>query len=313
MLLYFLGTGAGRPSPQRNVAGIAVRLPDTKGEVWLFDCGEGTQHQLLFSPFTLRKITRVFITHLHGDHIFGLPGLLASRSFSSKDQKLAVYGPAGIRQFLETALSLSSTRLSYPLEINEIEPGAELQISSWKVKVGSVNHGVASFGYRLEERDRPGRLNAEKLQEMGVAPGPVYGKLKSGKTVKLEDGRVLRGTDFVGPPRRGRHVAIIGDTRYSQAAIDLAKNADVLVHEATFAKALEDRAYEFYHSTTYQAARVASAAEVKTLILTHFSSRYRPGFYGKLLAEAKSVFPNTYLAEDHFYLEIRHGQPTGEA
>lgn len=304
MLVYFLGTGAGKPSLRRNVASIALRLPAPPGDVWLFDCGEGTQHQLLASPFSLRNITRVFITHLHGDHVFGLPGLLASRSFSAKDVPLALYGPPGIRRYIDTALDLSSTRLSYPLEIQELTPGTELQIDAWQVKIGLVEHGLPSYGYRLEEPDSPGRLDAERLQRLNVRPGPIYGRLKDGETVTLDDGRVLHGPDFVGPPRRGRHVVIVGDTRYSEASIELARNADLLVHEATFAGNLEERAYEFFHSTTLQAAQVAKLANVKALVLTHFSSRYTPQTYQKLLAEAQSVFSNTHLAEDHFSLKL---------
>lgn len=304
MLLYFLGTGAGKPSPLRNVSSLALRLPEPDRELWLFDCGEGTQHQLLTSPFTLRKIRRIFITHLHGDHIFGLPGLLASRSFSAKDQKLSVYGPPGLKKFLDTSLGLSATRLSYPLKIYELEPEGVFQIDSWVIRINLMEHGLPCYGYRLEEKDRPGRLDASRLERLNVPFGPIYGRLKRGETVVLEDGRILHGGDFVGPRGRGRHVVIMGDTRYSESSVHFSRGADVLVHEATFAKRLEERAFEFYHSTTLQAAQIAKEAEVKMLILTHFSSRYKPGAYGRLLEEAQGVFPNTYLAEDHFSMKI---------
>lgn len=303
MYLYFLGTGAGKPSLTRNVAGIAVKMPQPRKDVWLFDCGEGTQHQVLRSPFNLRKISRIFITHLHGDHIFGLPGLLATRSFGAGEKPLTVYGPAGIKKFLSTAIRLSMTRLSYPLTVEEISLG-ELEVQDWRIKVGLLEHGVPSYGYRLEEPARRGRLKAEKLKELEIPPGPIYGRLKRGDTVVLEDGRVLVGKDFVGPLRKGRHVVILGDTRYSQAAVELARNADLLVHEATFAKALTERAYKYYHSTTAQAARIAKEAGVRELVLTHFSSRYKESVYAELLLEAQSVFPNTHLAKDHFKLEI---------
>ena len=299
MLLYFLGTGAGKPSLERNVTSLALRMPAPPGDVWLFDCGEGTQHQILASPWSLRKVTRIFVTHLHGDHIFGLPGLLASRSFSSKDVPLNLYGPMGLRRFVETALDVSGTRLSYPLEIRELRPDEELEIEDWRVRLALLEHGLPSYGYRLEEPDRPGRLDAERLKELKVPPGPIYGLLKAGETVTLDDGRVINGQDFVGPPRRGRHVVILGDTRYTAASLKLAKEADVLVHEATFGGKLEDRAYEFFHSTPLQAAQIAKDADVKMLILTHFSSRYTPQTYQKLVGEARTVFPNTYLAEDH--------------
>ncbi|NLJ81141.1 MAG: ribonuclease Z [Firmicutes bacterium] len=298
MQLYFFGTGAGRPSLERNVSSLALKLPQSK-EIWLFDCGEGTQHQILASPFKLRKIKRLFITHLHGDHIFGLPGFLASRSFSAKDQKMALYGPPGIAEFLETTLRTSFTRLSYPLEITEIEPDAELELGSWRIKVGLLDHGLVSYGYRLEEPHRPGRLQAEKLERLGIPAGPLYGRLKRGETVVLESGEILEGKDFVGPIQPGRSVVILGDTRYSPASAQLAKGADLLVHEATFEAALAEKAFEYYHSTTLQAAQVAQEAGVGKLVLTHFSSRYRRREYAALLAEAKKIFPRTYLAEDH--------------
>lgn len=304
MLLYFLGTGAGKPSLKRNVSSVVLQLPEPTRELWLFDCGEGTQHQLLKSPLSLGKITRIFITHLHGDHIFGLPGLLGSRSFLVEDKPITVYGPSGIREFLDTALRTSYTNLSYPLHIMELSPSEELAIDNWQVKVSLVEHRVPSYGYRIAEPNSPGKLDTDKLQKLQVPPGPIYGKLKQGKTVVLGNGQVLDGNDFLGPVREGRHLVIVGDTRYCQATIDLAKNADVLVHEATFATAQEGHAYEYYHSTTTQAALVAKAANVKQLVLTHLSARYKTEELESILNEAKAIFPNTYLAEDHFSLAI---------
>lgn len=300
MLLYFLGTGAGKPSSERNVSSIALQLPQPTKEVWLFDCGEGTQHQVLRSPFNLHKVTRVFLTHLHGDHIFGLPGLLGSRSFTAGDIGLTIYGPSGIRRFLEVALAESNMHLSYPLMIQEVEPNESINIAAWKIQINLLEHGLPCFGYRIEEPSSPGKLDMGKLQELNIPVGPIYGRLKGGESIRLESGQILHGCDFVGPPRPGRQIVILGDTRFSQVAA----NADVLVHEATFAAALKGKAREYYHSTTTQAALVAKAANVRRLILTHISSRYRPDDYEGLLAEARSIFPGTYLAEDHFSLEI---------
>lgn len=304
MLLYFLGTGAGRPSLTRNVAAAALQLPEPTREVWLFDCGEGTQHQLLSSPFSLQKIARIFITHLHGDHIFGLPGLLGSRSFLTAEAELAVYGPPGIERFIREALTVSGTHLRYPLTVEEIEPGQRLCLDSWSITTALLDHALPSYGYRIDEPARPGRLRVEELQKLNIPPGPIYGRLKQGETVVLDDGSVLHGPDFVDPPIPGRSIVILGDTRYCRAAVELALGADLLVHEATFAAELADNAAAYHHSTTVQGAQVAAEAGAEKLILTHISSRYRPEDYDALLAQARAVFPNTILAEDHLHVEI---------
>lgn len=304
MLLYFLGTGAGRPSLRRNVTSTALQISESTKDVWLFDCGEGTQHQLLYSPFALQNITKIFITHLHGDHIFGLPGLLGSRSFLTDEVELAIYGPPGIERFVREALTVSSTHLRYPLHIQELEPGESLTLEPFTVRTALLDHVLPSYGYRIEEPARPGRLKVEELQRLGIPPGPVYGRIKRGETVVLEDGGILEGKEFVNPPIPGRCIVILGDTRYTPAAISLAQNADVLVHEATFAANLEENACNYYHSTTVQGALVAAQANAQKLILTHISSRYQPQDYEALLAEARSVFPNTILAEDHLAVEI---------
>jgi ribonuclease Z len=303
MLLYFLGTGAGLPSSQRNVSGILVQVSELKRDLWLFDCGEGTQQQILHSPFSPGRISRIFITHLHGDHIFGLPGLLASRSFAEAGE-ITLYGPPGLNEYLETTLRVSGTHLRYPLIIQELNPGEKLTIDDFTVKVALLDHGLPSYGYRLEEPDKPGRLHAERLQRLGIRPGPVYGQLKQGESVVLDDGRMLRGADFVDPPQQGRVVVILGDTRYCEASVELSQGADVLVHEATFASDLSAKANEFYHSTMTHAAQVAKEAGVGKLVLTHVSSRYTPESYEELLTEARSVFPHSYLAADHLSVRI---------
>lgn len=303
MLLYFLGTGAGKPSLRRNVTSLLLQLPEPNKDLWLFDCGEGTQHQMLASPFSLSKITNIFITHLHGDHLFGLPGLLSSRSFHT-DGPLAIFGPAGLKEFLEISLRISGTHLSFPMEIHEVYDGAELDIGGFIVKVAELSHGLTSYGYRIEEPDRLGRLNVMKLQQLNIPAGPIYGQLKQGKTVVLDTGQVLDGNDFLGPAIPGRRIVILGDTQYCQAAINLSKKADVLVHEATYEEALASKAREYNHATTVQAALVAQAAKVNKLVLTHLSSRYNPEDYEWLLKEAQSIFPNTELAVDHYQLVI---------
>jgi ribonuclease Z len=296
--LLFLGTGAGVPAKERNVTAIALQLLEERGATWLFDCGEATQHQILRTSIRPRRIENIFITHLHGDHIFGLPGLLGSRSFQGGETPLTVYGPKGIHAFVETAISVSSTRLKYDLQVVEIEEGTVFEDEQFAVIAKQLDHGIPSYGFRVVEKDLPGTLLVDKLKELGIRPGPIYQEIKLGKTVELEDGTVIDGREFVGPPQKGRIVAILGDTRYCEASIELAKGADVLVHEATFAAEESDLAHDYFHSTTVQAAEVATRAGAKKLILTHISSRYQGMLSEQLLAEAKKVFPNTELAAD---------------
>jgi len=296
--LLFLGTGAGVPAKERNVSSIALQLLEERGATWLFDCGEATQHQILHTAIRPRRIEHIFITHLHGDHLFGLPGLLGSRSFQSGETPLTVFGPKGIREFVETALCVSGTRLRYELNIAEIEEGIIFDDETFQVIAKRLDHGMPSYGFRVVEKDLPGPLLAGRLKALGVRPGPIYQEIKQGKTVVLDDGTVLDGREFVGPPQKGRIVVVLGDTRFCEAAIELAREADVVIHEATFAAAEQRLAHDYFHSTTIDAAEVARRARAKRLILTHISSRYQGEAAFKLLDEARRVFLNTELAAD---------------
>lgn len=296
--LLFLGTGAGVPAKERNVSAIALQLLEERGATWLFDCGEATQHQILHTSIRPRRIEKIFITHLHGDHIFGLPGLLGSRSFQGGDTPLVVYGPKGIQSFIETSLAVSSTRIKYDLYVVEISEGVIFEDERFMVIAKQLDHGMPSYGFRVVEKDLPGTLLVDKLQQLGIRPGPIYQQIKLGKTVELNDGTVIDGRDFVGPPQKGRIVTILGDTRYCEASIELAQEADVLVHEATFGAEDGELAYDYYHSTTVQAAEVAKRAGAKKLILTHISSRYQGAMCDELLDEARAIFPNVELARD---------------
>ncbi|WP_060787664.1 ribonuclease Z [Geobacillus zalihae] len=307
MELLFLGTGAGVPAKERNVSSVALQLLDERGATWLFDCGEATQHQILHTAIRPRRIEHIFITHLHGDHLFGLPGLLGSRSFQSGETPLTVFGPKGIRVFVETALAVSGTRLRYELNIAEIEEGVIFDDERFQVIAKRLDHGMPSYGFRVVEKDLPGPLLVERLQALGVRPGPIYQEIKQGKTVVLDDGTVIDGREFVGPPQKGRIVAVLGDTRFCEAAIELARDADVVVHEATFAAAEQRLAHDYFHSTTTDAAEVARRAGAKRLILTHISSRYQGEAALQLVAEARSVFPNTELAVDFASFSIPRG------
>ncbi|KOR88933.1 ribonuclease Z [Paenibacillus solani] len=299
MELYFLGTNAGVPTLQRNVTSIALRMLEERRSLWLFDCGEGTQHQILKSPLKLSKLDKIFITHMHGDHIFGLPGLLSSRGAQGVTSPVTIYGPPGIKTFVETTLHISQSRVPYNMEIIEHTGGVLFEDSSFQVESAKLDHRAESYGYRIVEKDLPGSLDLKRLEAFGLKPGPLYGKLKRGESVELEDGQWIHASDVLLTPKKGRVVTILGDTRPCEGVELLAKDADLLVHEATFMEDLSDLAHEYYHSTAKQAAEAAKRNGVQALFLTHFSSRYKDiEHLQPLLKEAQEVFEHTRLAED---------------
>nr|WP_318384118.1 ribonuclease BN [uncultured Enterobacter sp.] len=305
MELIFLGTSAGVPTRTRNVTAILLNLQHpTQPALWLFDCGEGTQHQLLETHWHAGKIDRIFITHLHGDHLFGLPGLLCSRSMAGIAHPLTIYGPKGVREFVETALRLSGSWTDYPLTIEEVGPGFVVDDGLRTVTAYLLNHPVECLGYRIEEHDKPGALDARALVSQGVTPGPLFQRLKAGETVTLDDGRTLDGRNFIAAPTAGKKLAIFGDTAPCPAALALAKGVDVMVHEATLETAMEEKANSRGHSSTRQAAALAREAAVGKLVITHVSSRYDAEGCAKLLDECLEGFPATLLAEDFAVITI---------
>ncbi|HIE5386943.1 TPA: ribonuclease Z [Enterobacter cancerogenus] len=305
MELIFLGTSAGVPTRSRNVTAILLDLQHpTRAGLWLFDCGEGTQHQLLRTAWHPGKLDNIFITHLHGDHLFGLPGLLCSRSMAGIAHPLTIYGPTGIAEFVETTLRLSGSWTDYPLEVVEIGEGLVFEDECYRVTARRLNHPVECYGYRIEEHDRPGALDAAALIADGVRPGPLFQRLKQGETVTLEDGRVVNGRDYLSPPQAGKKLAIFGDTAPCPSALLLAQGVDVAVHEATLEAAMEEKANGRGHSSTRQAAQLARDAGVGKLIVTHVSSRYDARGGESLLAECRAVFDNCILAEDFTQVSV---------
>ncbi|TBL80218.1 ribonuclease Z [Paenibacillus thalictri] len=298
MEVYFLGTGAGMPSRERNVTAIILNLLVERGVYWLFDCGEGTQHQILKSPVRIGKVEKLFITHLHGDHIYGIPGLLTSRSYQGGDTPLTIYGPRGIKQLVELLLETSGAHLSYELHIVEQADGVIFEDDQFKVETAVLDHRITSYGFRVTEKDQAGKLQADKLKQLGIESGPLFGRLKRGETVELPDGRVLNGADYLGPPCKGRIVTILGDTKPCPNVAPLSLHAHVLVHEATFAEDRKELAMQYDHSTTMDAARAAEEAGADALILTHISSRYQGDDTDMLLEEAKKLHHHTYIARD---------------
>lgn len=310
MELYFLGTGAGMPSRERNVTSIVLNLVGERGTIWMFDCGEGTQHQILRSPIKLSRLEKLFITHLHGDHLYGLPGLLTSRSYHGGETPLSLYGPPGLRQYVEMTLSISQARLEYPLEIEEIGEGVVFEDDQFVVEAALLDHRIDSYGYRVTEKDQPGKLLADKLAALGIPAGPLYARLKKGEDVTTSDGRLLRSRDFTGAPVKGRVIVILGDTRVCDASRRLSRDADVLVHEATYDAGLQEQAHKYYHSTTEQAAEAARDCGVRHLILTHFSSRYRLEETEELIEAVRPIMPNVYAAKDLWSFPVPSNKPT---
>lgn len=306
MQITFLGTSSGVPTRSRNVSSIALRLPQ-RAEVWLFDCGEGTQHQILRSDVKISQITRIFITHMHGDHIYGLMGLLASCGLAGNPTRIDIYGPPKLEEYLRSAGKYSQTHFSYPVKVHTVQPGVVFEDDEFTVSCLPLTHRVPAFGYRVTEKDKPGRFNVERAIELGIPSGPLYGKLKRGEVITLPDGRTISGAELCGQTQAGRKFVYCTDTIYCDNAVRLAQDADVLVHEATFAHQDAELAYQRLHSTSTMAAQVALGAQVKHLIMTHFSPRYAPGnpiVLDDLLTEAKAIFPNTTMAHDFLTHEI---------
>jgi ribonuclease Z len=285
---------------------VALRLPE-RGEVWLFDCGEGTQHQLQRTSLKLSQISRIFITHLHGDHLFGLMGLLATCGMAGAAQPIDLYGPEGLAEYVRTSARLSRTTLSETLNIHILEPGLLHRDDNFSVTCRPLKHRIPAYGFRVSESDRPGKFAVEKALALGVPPGPLFGRLKNGESLELADGSLVCGRDLNGPAIEGRSVVYCTDTMYCESAVSLAERADVLIHEATFAAGDEPLAVQSMHSTTTMAARVASEARVRQLLLTHFSPRYtRESLItpDELLAQARAVFPLTEMARDLMVFDV---------
>lgn len=306
MQITFLGTSSGVPTRSRNVSSVALRLPQ-RAELWLFDCGEGTQHQILRSELKVSQLSRIFITHMHGDHIFGLMGLLASCGLAGNVQRIDIYGPPGLNEYLQACQRYSHTHFSYPVKVHAVRPGIIYEDEEFVVSCGALHHRVTAFGYRVAEKDRAGRFDIEKAKAMEIPPGRVYGQLKRGEIVTLTDGRVFNGKDFCGETEIGRKIAYCTDTVYCDGAVELAQDADVLIHEATFAHQDADMAFQRLHSTSTMAAQTALNAGAHRLIMTHFSPRYAPGNsleLKDLLKEARAIFPKTQMAHDFFTYEV---------
>lgn len=309
MRITFLGTGGGVPSISRSLPSVAVSYA---GELVLFDCGEGAQRQMMKAGTGFKQKMTIFLTHLHGDHIFGLPGLIYTLSMLDRRYPLRIIGPRGTAAFVEALLSIRFGKLSYEIEVREVDEGVAYESRDFVVESINASHTVKALAYRLRERDRPGRMRVEVLERIGIPKGPLWGRLQRGEAIEFS-GRIIRPEEVMGPPRRGRVVVYTGDTRPSSRIIEFSREADVLIHDATFDSEFEEDAGREGHSTARQAAEVALKARVKRLYLFHISPRYE-GDEERLLREARSVFPDSYLAEDLLSYEVPlSDQPTPSA
>jgi ribonuclease Z len=303
--LTFLGTGAACPSVERNVTSIALTR---EGETMLFDCGEGTQRQMMRYGITF-AFREIFFTHYHSDHLLGVTGLLRTLGllniFGGQERRegLVLYGPKGARRVLTHAMEVGIERVKFPVEIVELKVGDRLKRPEYDIVTFATDHRADTVGYALVEHDRRGRFNVEKARSLGIPEGPLWGRIHKGETVTLDDGRIIAPAELVGPARPGRTVVITGDTRPCEGVRQAAKGADLLVHEATFAHEDRERAGETGHTTARQAAEIAAQARVKRLILTHISPRYSREA-PELLAESRMVFPDTLIARDGMEIEV---------
>lgn len=302
MRVTFLGTSGAVPTTERAPSAVLV---NREGERFLFDCGEGTQRQMMRFG-TGFNVSHLFVTHLHGDHILGIPGLVQSWDFNDRDEALAIHVPPGSKRHIKGLVHAGGYDPGYPISIHEVTPGSTaLSGAEFEVRTFETNHRTRSQGYAIVENDRPGRFDREKAEhELEIPPGPMYGKLHSGETVELDDGRVIRPEEVVGDPRPGRKVVYTGDTRPAQATIDISRGADLLIHDATFASDQSDRARQTYHSTAKEAADVAARADAKRLALTHISSRYG-GDASPIEREARGRFgENCFVPNDGQKVEV---------
>ncbi len=301
----FLGTSAARPTVERNVSALALVR---EGETLLFECGEGTQRQMMRYGVSF-ALSDIFFTHFHADHFLGVIGLIRTLGLQGREEPMRLYGPRGAKKLLGQAMQLGVERVPFGVEITEVKPGMTIgergkgNREGYDIQVFATEHGGGSVGYAIREHERLGRFDPEKARAAGIPEGPLWGKLHKGEPIELADGRKLTADGFVGPRRPGRLVVFTGDTRPCAAVVDAAKGADLLIHEATFGEEEKDRAKETGHSTAREAAQVALAANAKRLVLSHVSARYSISAE-ELVKEAREVFKETIVAKDGMEIDI---------
>ena len=303
--ITFLGTSAARPTVERNVSALALVR---EGETLLFECGEGTQRQMMRFGVSF-ALSEIFFTHFHADHFLGVIGLIRTLGLQGREEAMRLYGPKGAKKVLTQAISLGVERVPFEVTVTEVKAGETIgeggkgKRDGYDVHVFQTEHGGGSVGYALKEHERRGRFDVEQARAAGIPEGPLWGKLSKGEPIELADGRRLTSDVFVGPKRPGRLVVITGDTRPCASVVDVARGADLLIHEATFGEEEKERAKETGHSTAREAAQVALAAQAKRLVLNHVSARYSMSAED-LVKEAREVFRETVVAKDGMEVEV---------
>ena len=297
--ILFLGTGGSLPTRNRNPSAIMV---NREGELLLFDCGEGTQQQMMRAKTGMKALSSIFVTHFHADHMLGIPGLIQTMSFLGRTEPLYIYGPQWVKEFVTIISELGYYKLHFEVEPIELAPGDIVKRDGYSIQAVGTDHSVPSLGYVLMEDPRRGRFEREKAIALGVPPGPLFSKLHSGMDIEI-NGKLIRSTDVVGQARPGRKIVYTGDTRPCESILAVSRGADVLIHDSTLGNDQDEWAKESKHSTAFEAATLAKEAGVRKLILTHISSRYTDDA-SPLLREAQEVFENTVIAEDMMEMDI---------
>lgn len=295
----FLGTGGSLPTRNRNPSAVMV---NREGELILFDCGEGTQQQMMRAKTGMMSLSSIFISHFHADHFLGIPGLIQTMSFMGRKDPLVIYGPTHTREFTELFRALGYFNLKYEIRGVELQPGDIVEGDGYVIRALKTEHSVPSLGYALVENMRPGRFNRAKAIELGVPPGPLFAKLHRGEPVEVEGKTVMPG-EVVGEPRPGRTIVYTGDTRPCEAVLEASRDADLLIHDGSFADEMADWAEESMHSTAGEVAALAKEAGVRQLVLTHISSRYSDDVE-PIINDSKKIFEDVIVAEDLMELEI---------
>ncbi len=298
--IIFLGTGAAVPSAKRSLPVVVLQRGN---EQIMCDCGEAAQRQMMQAKVGFHKKLKVLITHMHGDHVLGLPGLLQTMALMDRQKPVEVYGPVGLAHFLDCLRETLQFALTFQVDVHEItNEGVICDEEEYQIEATSSNHAVTSFSYAFVEKPRPGKFHPEMAKALGIPQGQAWGQLQRGAVLRLPDGRVVKAEDVAGPPRKGRKIVYTGDTMPFEGFSKFAQDADLIIHEATFDDSLAEKAAADGHSTPSQAAQAAKSANAKSLVLMHISARY--GDTALLLEQAKKVFANTSVAEDFLELEL---------